>query len=223
MKVMEIALKLEYFERKLEKLMNEVMKIVKNEKLIEAAEKGDVKTVKELLKAGDIDLNADRGTKDDRIRTALMGAIEAESPKIVKLLVEAGAEANSFKDFYGLSVSVIQMAVEKGNLEVLAQVVKAAYTGELTKAAIDAINSQPLNLKIIQVLISTRKEVVIMMVAGDYLILNAAINRKSSEVVEMLLKAGFVSSSLKHVGFAFAGVPGPGQKTYCIKLLRQEI
>ena len=189
MKVLEIVLKLDKLEPKLEPLMNDVIKIVKNEKLIEAAEKGDVKTVKELLTAGDIDLNADRGTRYDRVRTALMGAIEAENLEIIRLLLEAGAKVNSVKDFSGQPVSVVQMAVEKGNLGVLAQILKAETGTEVRgQVVIDAINSQPLNLKIIQMLIP--KISVIYGGSNMYGMLDAAIKRKSSEVVEMLLKSG---------------------------------
>ena len=161
----------------------------KNTELIEAIKGKDIKAVRELLNAG-----ADPDTRDGgklftiKTRTALMVAIEEESPKIVDLLLEAGAQVNYVKGFYGLYV--IDVAIEKGNPEILAQVLKAGAgkdTGDW-QVMFNAIYSLPLNPKVIQMLISNRG---IGYGTDDMdIILSAAIMRKNPEVVEMLLEAG---------------------------------
>ena len=142
----------------------------KNERLIRAIEKKYLKAVKLLLEEG-ADPNATDGEGspwEARFRAALMIAIGAESPKIVDLLLEAGA---------GKDTSDWQLMF-------------------------DTIYSQPLNLKIIQMLISNRG--IGYHTADMDIILSAAIKRENPKVVEMLLEAGinFKKSAEKVLGEA---------------------
>lgn len=59
------------------------------QKLIQAAEAGDIVTVTQLLQAG-----ADINGQDDRGRTAAMAATHANQVEIVRALIEAGADIN---------------------------------------------------------------------------------------------------------------------------------
>ena len=157
----------------------------KNAELIRAVKGKDIKAVRELLNAGaDPDARATRR----RLRTALMVAIYVESSEIVDLLLKARAQVNNVKDIY--SVSVIEVAIDKGNPEILAQVLEAGAGKDTNdwEVMLGAIFSKPLSPKVIQMLISNRG--IGYYTADMDIILSAAIQRKSPEVVEMLLKAG---------------------------------
>ena len=59
------------------------------QKLIQAAEAGDISTVAQLLQAG-----ADINGRDERGRTAAMAATHANQVETVRALIQAGADIN---------------------------------------------------------------------------------------------------------------------------------
>ena len=156
----------------------------RNAELIEAIERKDVATVQKLLNKG-----ADPDAKEMKnyLRPALMVAIRAESPKVIDVLLEAGAQVNYVQDVFGFSV--LQAAIRKGNPEILAQVLKAGAGKDTSNEAVvyHVVLFSSLNPETLQILSSKRN---LKNFKNGEEILIKAIKKKSPKAVEWLLKIG---------------------------------
>jgi ankyrin repeat protein len=91
-----------------------------NKSLLEAAERGSVEDVEDLLEKG-----ADVNAKDEFERTPLMlSALEGHA-EVATLLVEAGADVNATAKY---GQTALQFAEEQGNEEI-AGILRAAGAG----------------------------------------------------------------------------------------------
>ncbi len=95
-----------------------------NRGLIEAAEKGDLETLKRLIKAG-VDLNQ----QDERGRTAALAATHARQTEAVRLLIEAGADINQRDQ---RSDNVLLYAGAEGILPIVELAIEAGADTRLT-------------------------------------------------------------------------------------------
>lgn len=86
--------------------------------LMQAAEKGDVVTVQQLITGG-----ADLNVSDYRGETALYKACAASQKEVVKLLINAKADVNIATKYGGETPAVV--AASKGNDEILTLLIKA--------------------------------------------------------------------------------------------------
>ena len=151
--------------------------------LIGAIKSEDVKAVQQLLHRG---ANPD-DRETEKLKTAVMVAIEVGNPEIVDLLLKAGVRVNNVKSFYGSSV--IQTAIAKGDLGILEKVLEAGAGKDTSdwEVMVQAIFYGSLDTKIVKKLISKRG---IEYLSNDRDILGRAIRKKNPIAVELLLEAG---------------------------------
>lgn len=97
-----------------------------NEALMEAAEDGNLKEVKALIKA-----RANVNAVDDFKETALMKAAEGEHLEVMKVLIEASADVNAVDNF---KETALMQAAEEEHLGVIKVLIEAG-------ADVNAVNS----------------------------------------------------------------------------------
>jgi ankyrin repeat protein len=95
-----------------------------NNELILAAERGDLKKLEELIKAG-ANLNA----QDHKGRTAMLAATHSNKPEIVKILIDAGADMNLQDDIHD---NPFIYAGAQGRLEILKLLIEAKADTTIT-------------------------------------------------------------------------------------------
>ncbi len=93
----------------------------REDKIIDAAKKGDHKTIATLIVAG-----ADLEARDSQGRTALMRAAEKGYADIVRILLDAGAHVST-QDKFGLTA--LFMAVDKNHVEVVKLLIARGAAG----------------------------------------------------------------------------------------------
>lgn len=162
----------------------------KNEKLIEACEKNDINTVRELLKKRFFSKSANANCEDNEGYTPLCIASEHGHIEVFKYLIKAGADVNK-AIIDGITPLII--ASEKGHHNLVKLLIKAkanvnkSMEGQVTPLFIASQNGYP---EVVKLLVDSGANVDKARIADNLTSLFIAANVGHDKVVKILIEGG---------------------------------
>lgn len=147
-----------------------------NQRLLEAAAKGDVAAAQAALDAG-----ADVNARDDYGVTALMFAARENNAPVATLLIQKGADVNAVERFYGMNA--ISEASRRGHPEMVVLLLESGAAGgiDLMRSAITRGDAA-----IVKALLGTGKLSPVQLKTG----LRHAIETNQQEIAKLFENAG---------------------------------
>ncbi|MCI5195099.1 MAG: ankyrin repeat domain-containing protein [Candidatus Electrothrix sp. AW5] len=105
-----------------------------NSQLLEMVKSGDVEAVKSLLEKG-ADVDARDSSQLDRGRTALMLAVRNRHKKIVKILIDNGADINLKNDKFSLGENALIIAIRNESVDIVKMLLNnGAHTNAIVRS-----------------------------------------------------------------------------------------